>query len=83
MNNRQDSSNSSKQQIWLSIVIGFSIFVLILLDTLFHVPLKFVLPILVIGIWIYGAVIIWQRANAKPKQDAWWQDDSCSGWRGY
>lgn len=83
MKAKSDSRKSIKQQFWLSIVIGFSIFVFLVLDSFFHIPWKYVLPALIIGFWIWGAVIIWQRANAKSKAATWWKDDSCSGWRGY
>lgn len=80
---KNDSAKASKQSVWLSIIIGFSIFVLLVLDKVFHVPLKYVLPPMIIGFWIWGSVMMWQHANTKARKNAWWRDDSCSGWRGY
>lgn len=37
---------------------------------------------LLVGL-IIGAMTLWHHANANATGDEWWQDDSCSGWRGY
>lgn len=79
----QNYSQKSKQHVWLSVIIGFSILVSGVLESFYHLPLKFILPFLILGLWIFGSIIMWQRANTKAKKDVWWDDNSCSGWRGY
>jgi hypothetical protein len=37
----------------------------------------------IIGGLIFASMALWKHANAGATGDEWWQDDSCSGWRGY
>lgn len=47
-----------------------------------HIPLRFSLPPIVIGILILSSLFLSQLAHRR-KDNNWWDDNSCSGWRGY
>lgn len=47
-------------------------------------PSAITLISVVLLLWWAGALALWIRANRqKQAESAWWQDDKCSGWRGY
>lgn len=47
------------------------------------IPPAVLIIILVIGSLILGSMALWNLANVNATGNEWWQDDSCSGWRGY
>lgn len=42
-----------------------------------------IVVMLTTGGLVCAAMALWQHANTNAVGDEWWQDDSCSGWRGY
>lgn len=72
-----------KSQGWLLVFIGGLFPLLLVLGTQFHMPERFLIPLLVAIALVFASMSVWMRANAQATGDEWWQDDSCSGWRGY
>ncbi len=64
-------------------IVGGSIPVVILLSTYYAIPAEVIITFITIASLIFGSMIIWNNANAHATGDEWWQDDRCSGWRGY
>lgn len=60
-----------------------SIPVIIVLGQVFAISYKLILTFIVVMALICGAAIIWKHASANATGEEWWQDESCSGWRGY
>lgn len=71
------------QQAWLLILVGGIIPLTLLLGNEFDIPQKFVILIVLVTAFIFGAMTIWIHANSNASGDEWWQDDRSSGWRGY
>lgn len=46
-------------------------------------PLEFAVIIVMGTILVSGTMAIWMHASEQATGDEWWQDDDCSGWRGY
>jgi hypothetical protein len=42
-----------------------------------------IIGLIVFGSLVFGSMAVWNHANAQATGSEWWQDDSCSGWRGY
>jgi len=56
---------------------------IILLGILFHLSQALLVPLIMLGILLLGAGLLWARANKNADGSEWWQDDEASGWRGY
>jgi hypothetical protein len=67
---------------WL-VFVGATITVSVVLGVDFGIPRTIIIVIALIGGLIFGSMALWKYANAHATGDEWWQDDSCSGWRGY
>lgn len=68
---------------WTQVLIGGLFLLSLLLGSQFHVPLRFLIPVLFGLALTFIYLLVWTRANAHATGDEWWQDDSSSGWRGY
>ena len=75
--------SAKRQRWWLLILVGGLIPLIIIIGSQFNIPQRFILPVIVVGALVFGAMALWIRANANATGDEWWQDDSSSGWRGY
>ncbi len=64
-------------------IIGGAILAVIMLSIYYSIPIQIVSIFATISSLIFGAMIIWNKANARATGEEWWQDDHCSGWRGY
>lgn len=74
--------NTKKPIAWM-IYLGAAIPLGILLGVYFHISQDILIVFATISLLVFGAVLMWNRANANATGDEWWQDDECSGWRGY
>jgi Mn2+/Fe2+ NRAMP family transporter len=72
-----------RSQGWLLVFIGGLFPLLLVLGTQFHLPERLLVPLLVVIALVFASMAVWMRANAHATGEEWWQDDSCSGWRGY
>lgn len=72
-----------KNHSWPLILVGGLFPLLLLLNAQLHLPQQILIPGLVIIAFIFCSMAVWLHANAHATGDEWWQDDSCSGWRGY
>ena len=72
-----------QSQGWLLVFIGGLFPLLLVLGTQFHLPELLLVPLLVVIALVFASMAVWMRANAHATGEEWWQDDSCSGWRGY
>ena len=67
---------------WL-VFVGAAIVVSIVLGIDFGVSRTLIIAIALIGGLIFSSMVLWKYAKVHAIGDEWWQDDSCSGWRGY
>lgn len=65
------------------LLIAGSIPVAVLLGSYFKLSETAIVIYVVIAALILGSMLLWSHANNRPTGEEWWQDDSCSGWRGY
>lgn len=63
-----------------SIIVGVIPLTVVLTDAI-GLPLEIAVIIVMVAVLVSGTMAIWLHAAAQG--DGWWQDDSCSGWRGY
>ncbi|QPC84606.1 hypothetical protein G4Y79_09580 [Phototrophicus methaneseepsis] len=63
--------------------IGTAFVVLTLWGLFAALPEPLIVLFFVVGGFILSAMALWQHANMASSDEAWWQDDQCSGWRGY
>lgn len=66
----------------LSLVIGFIPLAIVLTLTA-GLSLELAVIIVMVAILLSGSMAIWLHANDHATGGEWWQDDDCSGWRGY
>lgn len=69
--------------ILILIVLGGSIPVMFELAPQFDIPMDMVVIFVIITGLIISSMALWARASACATGEEWWQDDHCSGWRGY
>lgn len=74
---------NKRKSVPLLILVGNSIPVVIILANYYQIPQDFTVIFLIITSLIFGAMALWSHANAHATGNEWWQDDQCSGWRGY
>ena len=67
---------------WL-VFVGAAIVVSIVIGIDFGVSRTLIILIALIGGLVVGSMALWKYANAHATGNEWWQDDNCSGWRGY
>jgi hypothetical protein len=80
----QTTQQPTKHQRWWMVVSFIGVIALTLvLGTVFNIPQRFTLPIIMIVVLVGGTMTVWMRANTNATGEEWWQDDSSSGWRGY
>lgn len=60
--------------------VSFSAFVIWCLCE--HIPARYSVPPIIVGFLVLSAVFLHQIAKARQDNN-WWDDDNCSGWRGY
>ena len=65
------------------VFVGGSIPVGIILAHYYGLSENIIVIFVVIVSLIFGSWTLWRRANARANGSEWWQDDQCSGWRGY
>jgi len=78
----KNTMKKEKSSFFLTIV-GGSIPVVILLSNYYAISIEVIIIFITIASLIFGSMIMWNNANAHAMGDEWWQDDRCSGWRGY
>jgi type IV secretory pathway TrbF-like protein len=78
----QTTKQTTKQPRWWMVIsfVGM-IALMLILGSVFAVPQRFVVPVIVVISLVGGTMALWMRANSKAAGDEWWQDDSSSGWR--
>lgn len=64
-------------------IIGGSIPTVIVLSSYYSISLELTIIFITISALIFGSMALWQYANSNATGDEWWQDNHCSGWRGY
>lgn len=67
---------------YLPYVIG-SILTGIVLSVYFNLSPTIIIILTVVGMIVVSSMLLWANANSHASGDEWWQDDNCSGWRGY
>lgn len=65
------------------ILVGGSIPVVTILTSYYGITQDFIIIFVVIVGLVFGSMVLWNHANAHATGNEWWQDDHCSGWRGY
>ena len=65
------------------VFVGGSIPVGIILASYYGLSETFtVIFVIFVGL-VFCSWAFWGRANSRANGNEWWQDDQCSGWRGY
>lgn len=67
----------------LLILIGGAIPGGIVLEKYYAVPTDTIVVVTVLMAFVFSWLALWYYASSHEQGDEWWQDDSCSGWRGY
>lgn len=65
------------------IIVSGSIPVIMMLSNYYSVSKEINIIFITIGLLIFGSMALWNYANAHATENEWWQDNQCSGWRGY
>lgn len=65
------------------ILIGGSIPVFIMIASYYSIPKEISIIFSTISILIFVSMALWWHANNNATGHEWWQDNHCSGWRGY
>lgn len=65
------------------ILVGGMIPATIILSSIFDLPKRTFVPLIIILSIVFAAMALWAYANRKADGTEWWQDDSASGWRSY
>jgi len=68
---------------WLLVLVGGVAPLTLVLGTEFHIAQRFTTPIVVVALLVFASMALWFHASGQASGDEWWQDDHCSGWRGY
>lgn len=69
-------------QFLLTLVAGM-IPVTIVLGNYFDMSVAAIVTIVMVASLIFGWLLMWIHANQHATGQEWWQDNDCSGWRGY
>ncbi len=64
-------------------LLGSIIPVSIVVGTYFEISSAALITLTIVTALMFGWLLIWSHANQKATGKEWWQDDECSGWRGY
>lgn len=76
-------THQRRQHWWLLPLVGAVSPIVTIMTFESMMSLEIAVAIVTMDILIFGAMAIWMRANHESKGTEWWQDDECSGWRGY
>ncbi|MBZ0301101.1 MAG: hypothetical protein K8J31_15240 [Anaerolineae bacterium] len=68
---------------WLLILMGSVIPLTLIMGIQFHIEQRFTAAIVVAALLVFASMELWIHASAPAIGDEWWQDDHCSGGRGY
>lgn len=63
-----------KPNYWLTIILAGLVPTILLLGEIYKIPIRFVVPPVIILLWLGASLLMWQRANVRSYGDEWWQD---------
>lgn len=76
------SKSRHTDQFLLTLLAGI-IPLAVILGDYFEISSAVIITMVTVASLVFGWLLIWVHANQHATGQEWWQDDECSGWRGY